>query len=160
MEDGEDLTASKATEMAEALDDTLPAFLEFAWAINKRDIQSTLRAVCKKVFDESSASKEMRLKRAEGVRILGRELLSIGKITRRAKPGGGKMGADDIKARVEVAARHTMAKAQGQEVSEDDPEEAIRIAKQMSIDAKNEQVWPGAEDGDGGREGDGADKAS
>eukprot|EP00566_Odontella_aurita_P005835 CAMPEP_0113541892 /NCGR_PEP_ID=MMETSP0015_2-20120614/9298_1 /TAXON_ID=2838 /ORGANISM="Odontella" /LENGTH=568 /DNA_ID=CAMNT_0000441877 /DNA_START=17 /DNA_END=1726 /DNA_ORIENTATION=- /assembly_acc=CAM_ASM_000160 len=157
MAEGEDFTADKAAEMAEALDDTLPAFLEFAWAINKRDIQSTLKAVCKKIFDDSSVSKELRLKRAEGVRILGREFLSIGKITKKCKPGGGKMDSNDIKARVEVAARHTMAKAQGQEVSDDDPEEAIRLAKQMSMEAKLEAS---SVVGEGSMEGTGADQAS
>ena len=46
--------------------------------------------------------------------------------------------AEDIKARVEVATRTTMAKAQGQELSEEDPEEMIRMAKQMSLDARNQ----------------------
>lgn len=159
MEEGEDLTASKAAEMSEAFDDTLPAFLEFAWAINKRDIQSTIRAVCKKVFDDSSVSKDLRLRRAEGVRILGREFLSIGKITKKAKPGEGKMDSDDIKARVEVATRHTMAMAQGQEVSEDDPEEAIRMAKQISLDAKND-ASSGEQEGISGEESSGANGTS
>ena len=40
---------------------------------------------------------------------------------------------------MEVATRTTMAKAQGQELSEEDPEEMIRMAKQMSLDAKNQK---------------------
>ena len=139
-ESGEELDASAAAEMAEALDDTLPTFLEFAWAVNKKDIQSTLKSVCKKLFDDSSGAntKELRLKRAEAVSIFGREFLKIGKLTQKTKPSSGKMDAEDIKARVEVAARTTVAKAQGQELSEEDHEEMIRLAKQMSMDAKTQ----------------------
>ena len=140
-ETGEELDASAAAEMAEALDDSLPTFLEFAWALNKKDIQSTLKAVCKKLFDDSSGddnTKELRLKRAEAVKILGREFLLIGKQAKKSKPSSNKVDADDIKARVEVATRTTMAKAQGQELSEEDPEEMIRMAKQMSLDARNQ----------------------
>ena len=141
-ETGEELDASAAAEMAEALDDSLPTFLEFAWAVNKKDIQSTLKAVCKKLFDDSSGkdnSKELRLKRAEAIKILGREFFVIGRQAKKSKPSGNKVDADDIKARVEVATRTTMAKAQGQELSEEDHEEMIRMAKQMSLDAKNQK---------------------
>lgn len=139
MEEGrEQIDASKAAEMAEALDDTLPAVLDFTWAVNKKDIQSTLKSVCKKLFDDATANKLGRIKRAEAIRIFGQEFLSMGKITRKTKPSKGQFDADDIKARVEVAARTTMAKAQGQELSEDDHEEAIRLAKQMSLDAKKQ----------------------
>lgn len=139
-ETGEELDASAAAEMAEALDDTLPTFLELAWAVNKKDIQSTLKSVCKKLFSDSSGAntKDLRLKRAEAVRVFGREFLTIGKLTQKTKPSSGKMDAEDIKARVEVAARTTMAKAQGQELSEEDHEEMIRLAKQMSMDAKSQ----------------------
>ena len=152
-ETGEELDASAAAEMAEALDDSLPTFLAFAWALNKKDIQSTLKAVCKKLFDDSSGednTKELRLKRAEAVKILGREFLLIGKQAKKSKPSSNEVDADDIKARVEVATRTTMAKAQGQELSEEDPEEMIRMAKQMSLDARNQNEDSGdVADGEG-----------
>jgi len=44
----------------------------------------------------------------------------------------------DIKARAEVAVMTTMAKAQGQEVSEDDTEEMIKQAKNMRADLAKE----------------------
>jgi hypothetical protein len=140
-EGGEQLDPeAKAAEMAEALDDTLPAVLDFTWAVNKKDIQSTLKGVCKKLFDDASVDKAGRLKRAEAIRIFGREFLTIGKLTKKAKPSTGHFDAEDIKARVEVATRTTMAKAMGQELSEEDHEEAIR---QLSLDHKNQVGQPG-----------------
>ena len=46
--------------------------------------------------------------------------------------------AADIKARAEVAVMTTMAKAQGQEVSEDDTEELIKQAKNMRADMEQQ----------------------
>lgn len=148
--------AETAELMEQTVDDSLPAFLEFAWAINKRDIQSTLKDVCRKLFLDASVPKEVRLERAEAIRILGREFHSIGtmtaKVNRKAAnakkgssgetdhTGGGGGGSgrtdfdpEDIKARMSVAAMTTMAKAQGQEVTEEDQQEMIKQAKQMSM---------------------------
>ncbi|KAG7342969.1 chaperone protein DnaJ [Nitzschia inconspicua] len=131
-----------AMEMQESIDDSLPAFLEFAWAINKRDIQSTLRMVCKKLFDDASVSKDLRLRRAEAVRILGKEFRLVG--TAAAKLNTSKMSADDIKAQLNVAAMATMAQAQGQELTEEDRQEMIRQAKlemqQMQQQQKQQQA--------------------
>lgn len=121
--------------MEEALDDSLPAFLELVWAINRSDIQSTLKVVCKKLFDDASVPKELRLKRAEAVRIMGREFQKIGKLHK--KRTSENFSANSIKARVAVAAQTTMAKAQGQEVSKQDQEEMIKQAKQISFEEKS-----------------------
>jgi hypothetical protein len=135
----EGVDEAKAAEMADTLEDSLPAFLELAWAINKRDIQGTLKEVCKKLFDDASVPKVARLARAEAVRVLGREFFQIGEMAHRMLPTNG-FEAEDIKARISVAAMTTMAKAQGQgqEVSEDDQEEMIKQAKQMSLNAKTD----------------------
>ena len=122
----------QAQQMAEHLDHSLPAFLEFAWAINKRDIQQTLRKVCKKVFNDASVPKEARFERAEAVQILGSEFKRIGKLFKHLEQGTDKFNAQDIKARMSVAAMTTMAKAQGQEVSMEDQDEMIKQAKQMN----------------------------
>jgi hypothetical protein len=116
-----------AMDIQESIDDSLPTFLEFAWAINKRDIQSTLKGVCKKLFDDASVPKDLRLRRAEAVRILGKEFRLVG--TAAAKLNKSKMSADDIKAQLSVAAMATMAQAQGQEMTEEDRQEMIRQAK-------------------------------
>ena len=122
-----DVDAAEAVA-AQTLEDTLPAILELAWAINVKDISRTLKKVCKKLFTDAAVPIEVRQKRAEAVQILGREFYTIGKeVASKAK----KQDTDDIRARAEVAVMKTMAKAQGQELSEKDTEEMIRQAKSM-----------------------------
>lgn len=141
MAEGEEMDANKASEIAESLDDSLPAFLEFAWAINKRDIQTTIKEACKKLFDDGTVAKELRIKRAEGLRIMGQEFQAMGEIMKMTNTTRNDFAAEDIKARVSVAAMTTMAKASGQEVTEEDQEQMIREAKKMANDAKNNPEW-------------------
>lgn len=133
MKDGVELTPEQQAELTEKMEESLPAILELAWAINVRDISKTLKEVCYKIFTDASVSQEERLKRAEGILILGREFYEAG------KGGGGvkDINSEDIKARATVAAMTTMAKAQGQEVTEADQEEMIKQAKSMSMGAKD-----------------------
>lgn len=89
----------------------------------------------KKLFTDAEVPITTRIQRAEAIRLIGNEFYSIGKVR-----GGEKYSvkdAADIKARAEVAVMTTMAKAQGQEVSEDDTEELIKQAKNMRADAAN-----------------------
>jgi hypothetical protein len=91
-----------------------------------------LKSACKKLFSDAEVPLETRIRRAEAVRLLGSEFYTIGK-----ECGGEKYDVKDttdIKARAEVAVMTTMAKAQGQEVSEDDTEDLIRQAKDMKKD--------------------------
>ena len=67
----------------------------------------------------------MRLKRAEGILILGREFYAAGK----GGDGVKDINSEDTKVRATVAAMTTMAKDQGQEVTEADQEEMIKHAK-------------------------------
>ena len=137
-EGGDELNEQQAGEMAETIDGSLPAFLDLAWAVNKRDIQSTLKIVCQKVFDDASVPKSDRLIRAKAVRILGREFQKLGKQEMLANKSNSKFSADDVKARVAVATMTTMAKAQGQEVTEEDQEAMIRQAKQEMDGARQQ----------------------
>merc|ERR1712137_1306510 len=73
------LDPSQAKETMGKLEDTLPAILELAWAINVRDVTRTLKQVCFKLFNDAGVDKEVRIKRAEALRILGREFFAIGK---------------------------------------------------------------------------------
>jgi hypothetical protein len=66
---------------------------------------------------------------------MGREFLAVGK----ELGSPVKQEAKDIKARAEVAVMTTMARAQGQEVSEKDAEELIRQAKSMN--PQQQQQW-------------------
>ena len=137
---GDELNEEQAGQMAETIEGSLPAFLDLAWAVNKRDIQSTLKIVCKKVFDDASVPKSQRLMRAKAVRILGKEFQKLGKQEMLANKSNSTFSADDVKARVAVATMTTMAKAQGQEVTEEDQEEMIRQAKQEMDGAKQQQA--------------------
>jgi hypothetical protein len=122
--------AEAAQAIAETMDQTLPAILEFTWAINKRDIQNTLKSVFKKLLNDNTLDKPSRRFRAEALLIFGRQFYEAGK---RVELAGKAVGfeADDIKARVAAATMTTMAKAQGQEVSESDAEEMIKQAKEQ-----------------------------
>ena len=126
---------AEAAMAAQTLEETLPAILELAWAINVRDISRTLKHVCKKLFTDASVPLEVRYKRAEAVRILGREFYEIGKAVAGTSE---KQDTDDMRARAEIAIMTTMARAQGQEVSEQDTEELIKQAKSMK--ARGSQV--------------------
>lgn len=123
----------QAKVAAQKLEETIPALLELAWAINIRDISRTLRSACKKLFTDADVPIAARIQRADAIRLIGEEFFSIGKAR-----GGEKYSvrdAADIKARAEVAVMTTMAKAQGQEVSEEDTEEMIKQAKNMKAEA-------------------------
>lgn len=128
LEDDPEVSEAEAAMAAQTLEDTLPAILELAWAINVRDISRTLKHVCKKLFTDASVPMDVRYKRAEAVRILGREFYEIGKAVAGTSE---KQDTDDIRARAEIAVMTTMARAQGQEVSEQDTEELIKQAKSM-----------------------------
>ena len=137
-EEGErQMDEEQAKMAAQKLEETIPALLELAWAINIRDITRTLKHACNKLFTDAEVPMATRIQRAEAIRIIGDEFSNIGK-----SRGGEKYSvkdAADIKARAEVAVMTTMAKAQGQEVSEDDTEELIKQAKNMRADmAKGE----------------------
>jgi curved DNA-binding protein CbpA len=130
----------KMKAATERIEETLPALLELAWAINVQDITRTLRHVCNKLFHDAAEllPLETRLRRAEGVRILGREFNAMGKLA--AKTNVRNVDAQDIRTRAEIAAMTTLAKAQGQEVSEKDAEEMIKQAKQMEEEHRKAQA--------------------
>ena len=125
-------------EMQDAMDDSLPTFLEFSLAINKSDIQTTLKDVCKKLFDDASVSKDDRFLRAEAIQILGSEFRKVGAMA--VNPdSNAKMSADDIKLQLNVAAMATMAKAQGQEMSQEDQKEMMKQAKEAQMMEQQQQ---------------------
>ena len=151
----EDMDEETAEKLAQSFDASLPAILNFTWAINKKDIQQTLREACPKVFmdstiDEASQGlsvKDMRMRRAQAMELLGREFYTVGKRSEQlaiqsGKFDGGHFNPEDIKARVAVATMTTMAKAQGQEVTDEDTEQMIAQAKMMG---KNPEAFAAAQ---------------
>jgi curved DNA-binding protein CbpA len=126
------LDSSQAKETMKKLEDTLPAVLELAWAINVRDITKTLKQVCYKLFHDASIDYDARIRRAEAVRILGREFYAIGHVCETMKDVSNTAdNTEEIKLRAEIAAMTTLAKAQGQEISEADAEYMIRQQRKM-----------------------------
>jgi len=131
----EEMETEQAMLAAKKLEEQLPTILELAWAINTRDIRTTLKHACQKVFADASATLNQRLQRAQAVKVIGSEFMAIGKLVGATKKDEDiAMSMEDIKARAEVAVMTTMAKAQGQEVSEDDTEELIRQHAKMAAD--------------------------
>jgi len=131
----EEMETEQAMLAAKKLEEQLPTILELAWAINTRDIRTTLKHACQKVFADASATLDQRLQRAQAVKVIGSEFMAIGKLVGATKKDEDiAMSMEDIKARAEVAVMTTMAKAQGQEVSEDDTEELIRQHAKMAAD--------------------------
>lgn len=143
------LDEERVKEATQKIEESLPAFLDLAWAINVQDITRTLKHVCNRLFHDAAEilDMELRIKRAEAVKILGREFTQMGKLAKstslKASGGGGSgsggdgssstvaFSAKEIRQRAEVAALTTMAKAQGQEVSGQDAEQMIRQAREM-----------------------------
>jgi curved DNA-binding protein CbpA len=142
-----EINEQDAQQMVASIENSVPAFLEFAWAVNKRDIQSTLRNACNKLFDDASVPKSDRLKRAEAVRILGKQFQNVGKHHRSKNSAKSEFNKDDALARVAVATMTTVAKAQGQEVTEDDQEMMLAQAKMSKLKetatATNPSAVPG-----------------
>ena len=132
----EEMETEQAMLAVKKLEDQLPTILELAWTIkNTRDIRTTLKHACQKVFADASATLDQRLQRAQAVKVIGSEFMAIGKLVGATKKDEDiAMSMEDIKARAEVAVMTTMAKAQGQEVSEDDTEELIRQHAKMAAD--------------------------
>jgi hypothetical protein len=134
------LDPNQAKETMDKLEDTLPAILELVWAINVRDITKTLKHVCRKLFQDAGVTEDIRWKRAEAIRILGREFYAIGKASETTKTLNDSSGdKEEIKLRAEIAAMTTLAKAQGQEISEKDAEFMIRQQRRMKQQDLNVQ---------------------
>jgi len=136
----EQIEMEQATIAAQKFEESLPVILEFAWAVNVKDISRTIKHACKKLFTDAAVDADQRVKRAEAVRIIGQEFLIIGKMTEPSK--SDQVDAEQIKARANIAVMTTMAKAQGQEVNENDMEELIKQAKAMSAAQKAGQPFP------------------
>jgi len=139
-EDGTPQTDQQRLKQAtEKIEESLPAILELAWAINVQDITRTLKHVCKRLFHDEAEnlSLEDRLLRAKGVKIMGREFYQIGTLAKSTSVES--VDATTIRTRAEVAAMTTMAKAQGQEISDKDAEELIKEARRMEEQRKESE---------------------
>ena len=104
------LEAEQAMLAPEKLEDSLPAILDLAWAVNERDISRTLKNSCTKVLSDASVELEKRMERAKALKILGHEFHTIGKLVVAESNPNAANTKESIKARAEVAVMTTMAK--------------------------------------------------
>eukprot|EP00977_Amphora_coffeiformis_P002341 scaffold437_cov159-Amphora_coffeaeformis.AAC.20 len=108
-------------QLAQALNQSLPAFLKLAWTMNQRDIQQTVKLTCTKLFDDASVPIQDRFIRARAVRLLGQVFAKAGEsAVPNARQVLFKSTSQEIQEQLAVATMTTMAKAQGQEVSHED----------------------------------------
>jgi curved DNA-binding protein CbpA len=116
-----------AAQRAALEEKTLPLMLEAMWAANILDIEATLRHVCKTILYDNQVSKQHSQRRAEGLEILGRIFVDVGKQMEEkgcvggeggARGGGrgdGKKGnAEKKKKKVEVSDEEKQAQARKQ----------------------------------------------
>jgi len=127
---------AQAKLAGETLEQSLPVILELVWAINVKDISQTIKHSSKKLYSDAAVELPVRAKRAEAMRILGKNFFVVGKEMGGLTPKA--TDTKDIKARAEVAVMTTMAKAQGQEMSAEDTEEMINQAKAMSAEREKQ----------------------
>eukprot|EP00540_Astrosyne_radiata_P023241 CAMPEP_0116835284 /NCGR_PEP_ID=MMETSP0418-20121206/7463_1 /TAXON_ID=1158023 /ORGANISM="Astrosyne radiata, Strain 13vi08-1A" /LENGTH=380 /DNA_ID=CAMNT_0004464941 /DNA_START=176 /DNA_END=1318 /DNA_ORIENTATION=- len=65
-------------ELIEKLDKSMPKAIRLVWQVTHNDIIQTLRDACGKLFGDF-ASKEVQLKRARGILLLGQEFYNMGR---------------------------------------------------------------------------------
>lgn len=104
------------------LSNTIPTVLEMAWAINYVDISNALHGACSRLFSDADVpSWDVRLRRAEAIRILGTQFYLVGMEATSAfdgRRGGDDNGTtrsaggsvDDIKARASAAFMESLKK--------------------------------------------------
>lgn len=116
-------------QLAQALNQSLPAFLKLAWTMNQRDIQQTVKGTCTKLFDDAAVPIQDRFVRARAVRLLGQVFNKVGETSvPNARQVLFKSSSEEIQQQLAVATMTTMAKAQGQEVN---PEDYAAMRQQM-----------------------------
>lgn len=126
-------------QLAQALNQSLPAFLKLAWTMNQRDIQQTVKGTCTKFLDDAAVPIQDRFVRARAVRLLGQIFAKVGETAvPNARQVLFKSTSEEIQQQLAVASLTTMAKAQGQEVSPDDYA-AMRQQVQQGMQMQQQQ---------------------
>ena len=132
-------------ELADAMTKSLPAFLKLAWTMNERDILSTVKGTCTKLFDDAGVPIEDRFERAHALRLMGKVFLKTAEAAvKNPREVLFRSSAEEIQQQLAIATMTTMAKAQGQEVSHEDYAVMREQMKGMHM-PKKEEV---AEEGD------------
>jgi len=107
----------------------LPLMLEAMWAANVLDIEATLRHVCKIILYDNQVSKQHSQRRAEGLEILGRIFVEVGKQMEEKGCVGGEGGERGVGAGDGEKGNGEKKKKKKGEVS--DEEKQAQARKQM-----------------------------
>jgi len=110
----EGMSAESAKQMKAAMEGSLPVFLSTLVSASLLDVEVTLKMVCKKVLHDHSVDDVARSRRGAALRIIG---LAFQKAKGTNKQARGEVDAKHV---IEGTMMRTMAKAQGQEVDDDD----------------------------------------
>ena len=113
----DDMDSEDAANMNKAMETSLPVFMQTMVAASLLDVEVTLRDVCKKVLGDHGVPMEQRVLRAKALRLMGKAFLKAKGPTKAAR------GELDPKHVLEGTMSKTMAKAQGQEVDDEDDQE-------------------------------------
>ena len=110
----EDMSEESKAKMENEMNNSLPVFMETMVSASLVDVEVTLKQVCKKVLKDTGVSEAVRDRRAQAMLIMGNKFLLAKGVNKAAR------GEVEPKSVIEGTMMKTMAKAQGQEVDDDD----------------------------------------
>jgi len=116
--EGEELEDEEQAKKVEAaMDDALPTFLQTAWTYVVRDIDSTMKEVGRKFLQDKSVPWQIRIRRAQALRILGLIFVEEGARAEEAQ-GHGKaprgMASEERKAEAKAVLQEALMGAMRQ----------------------------------------------
>lgn len=117
---GDEMSPESQAAMAAEMETSLPVFLSALVSASLLDVEVTLKPVLKKVLNDHSVSEEVRTERARGLAVMGTAFVAAKGANK------GARGEVDAKHVLEGTMMKTMAKAQGQEVDDDDDYASLR----------------------------------
>mmetsp|Transcript_48320 Transcript_48320/g.61992 ORF Transcript_48320/g.61992 Transcript_48320/m.61992 type:complete len:770 (-) Transcript_48320:234-2543(-) len=132
---GDEMSPEDQAAMKLEMEGSLPVFLSALVSASLLDVEVTLKPVLKKVLDDHSVTEEHRTKRARALLMMGTAFV--------AAVGANKGARGEVEAKhvLEGTMMKTMAKAQGQEVDDDDDYASLR--EEME---KNQKDYQSAQD--------------
>jgi len=87
------LEEEASKDIQAAMDDALPTFLQTAWSLVVRDIDSTMKSVARKFLQDKSVPWQIRVRRAQALQRLGKIFIQEGTKAAAAAAGGSARAA-------------------------------------------------------------------
>ena len=112
--EGGEMSEAAQKKMESEMNNSLPVFMETMVSASLVDVEVTLKQVCKKVLKDTGVDEFKRDRRARAMLLLGLALVKAKGVNKAAR------GEVEPKSVIEGTMMKTMAKAQGQEVDDDD----------------------------------------